>query len=102
MRVRLGWVVLGLSVVLVVAAAQTVKRGQRAPAYATTTLQRGHTVDINRASKQQLLQLPGVGPVMVQKIIAGRPFKTTHQLVEQRILPPSVYQHISRRIVAKP
>ena len=39
-------------------------------------------IDVNSASGEDLEKLPGVGPVIAKKIIAGRPYKTIDGLTE--------------------
>ena len=39
-------------------------------------LEPGKKVNINKATKDELDVLPGIGPVKAQAIIEGRPFKT--------------------------
>ena len=58
-------------------------------------------VDINSASKQDLMQLPGIGDAYAQKIIDGRPYKGKNQLDQKKIIPQATYDKISDKIVAK-
>ncbi|MFO0910451.1 MAG: helix-hairpin-helix domain-containing protein [Isosphaeraceae bacterium] len=39
-------------------------------------------VNINKAPKEQLDLLPGIGPVKAQAIIEGRPFKTKEDIMK--------------------
>ena len=41
-------------------------------------------IDINTASSQQLQRISGIGPVTARRIIAGRPYKTTRDLLKVR------------------
>jgi competence protein ComEA len=58
-------------------------------------------IDINTASEQELEKLPGVGPARAKQIVKGRPFRAKNDLVDQRILPPNVYDQVKDRIVAR-
>jgi len=58
-------------------------------------------IDINSASKQQLMTLPGVGDVTAQKIIDGRPYRGKNDLVRQNIVNQATYDKISGQIIAK-
>jgi DNA uptake protein ComE-like DNA-binding protein len=55
-------------------------------------------VDINHASKDALLQLPGLSPALADKIIAGRPYLSKANLITRNIIPSLSYQLIRTRI----
>lgn len=59
-------------------------------------------VDINSASKAELMKLPGVGAAEADKIIADRPFLTKAHLVTHNILPEGVYEGLKGQVMAKP
>lgn len=59
------------------------------------------TVDINAASKAQLMSLPGVHAQTADRIIAGRPYNDKSELVSRKIVPESEYRNIQDRISAK-
>jgi len=58
-------------------------------------------IDINSASKEDLMKLTGVGDVIADKIIAGRPYKTKAELVSKGIVTKGVYSKIRGHVVAK-
>jgi len=58
-------------------------------------------IDINKASKDELATLPGIGAVYSQKIIDGRPYRAKTELVRKDILPESTYSKIAGMIVAR-
>jgi competence protein ComEA len=57
-------------------------------------------VDINTASREDLLSLPGMTERDADRIIAERPFKSAHELVGRRVIPQAEYDKISDRIIA--
>jgi competence protein ComEA len=58
-------------------------------------------VDINSASKEDLMKLPGIGDATADKIVAGRPYKTKAELVSKKIVTKAVYGKIRTLIIAK-
>ncbi|MCL4339360.1 ComEA family DNA-binding protein [Patescibacteria group bacterium] len=51
-------------------------------------------VNINNASQAQLEELPGVGPVTVSKIIAGRPYQAVEELLDRKIVGQALFSKI--------
>ncbi len=58
-------------------------------------------VDINTASKADLMSLSGIDDATAQKIIDGRPYARKRQLVAKKIVSQSTYDNIKDAIVAK-
>jgi len=71
------------------------------PAQTPKSVARANLLDINTATPEQLLALPGMGRAYVQRIIAGRPYTAKNQLVTRGVLPETAYEKISPLIVAK-
>jgi DNA uptake protein ComE-like DNA-binding protein len=58
-------------------------------------------VDINSASREQLVGLGGIGEEYADKVIAGRPYKNKKELKTRKILPPANYKQVADKITAK-
>lgn len=58
-------------------------------------------LDLNSATKEQLLSLPGVTSAEASRVIAGRPYADPGELVKRRILPKAEYDKIADRVTAK-
>lgn len=58
-------------------------------------------VDINTATKEELVALPAIGNAYADKIIAGRPYKAKNELVSKNIMPESAYNKVKDLIIAK-
>jgi competence protein ComEA len=57
-------------------------------------------IDINSASKDDLMKLEGVGDAISAKIIAGRPYHTKRDLLTRKIVNQATYNKISDKIIA--
>jgi len=55
-------------------------------------------LNINRADKDQLESLPGIGSRSADRIIAGRPYKDSAELWRRRILTRRQYDRIATKI----
>jgi competence protein ComEA len=62
---------------------------------------RDKQLDLNTATKDQLLSLPGVSAAEADRVIAGRPYSEPGDLVTRRIMPKSEYDKIADRVTAK-
>jgi competence protein ComEA len=58
-------------------------------------------LDLNSATRTELMDLPGIGPAYADKIIAGRPYANKRQLVSRNIVPEAAYKKFSDNVIAK-
>lgn len=58
-------------------------------------------ININKASASELEALPGVDAARARKIIDGRPYDDTGDLVRKHILSKAEYDRIDGRVVAR-
>ncbi len=56
-------------------------------------------LDLNRASPEDLMDLPGVGPVLADRIVALRPFASVEGLTRVRGIGPKTLEGLRRYVV---
>ena len=60
---------------------------------------KGKQVDLNHASKAELMALPGITPELAEKIIKGRPYLSKTHIVTHNVVPQATYLAISHQIM---
>jgi DNA uptake protein ComE-like DNA-binding protein len=58
-------------------------------------------LDLNSASREDLIKLKGIGEARADAIIKGRPYKGKNELLDRKIVPESVYNDIKDLVIAK-
>ena len=82
-------------------ATATMKRDAKAVAEGVKEgMSRDKTLNINKASREDLLTLPGISEHQADRIIADRPFNDAHDLVSRRVLSQEEYDNIRNRVIA--
>jgi competence protein ComEA len=56
------------------------------------------SVDLNKASKDELSALPGITNARADRIIAERPYASAHQLVTRHVLSEDEYAQVRDRV----
>jgi DNA uptake protein ComE-like DNA-binding protein len=76
------------------AVAQGVKEGLTRPSS-------DHPINLNSATKSQLTSLPGITDDAADRIIAGRPYTSEHELLDRRIISREEYNKIADSVTVK-
>lgn len=62
---------------------------------------RDKPLDLNSATKEQLVTLPGMTSAEAGRVIAGRPYEKPEDMVKRRIMSKIEYDKIAERVTAK-
>jgi DNA uptake protein ComE-like DNA-binding protein len=83
-------------------ATSTLKRDTKAVAEGVKeglTSDHKKSVDLNKASKDELSSLPGITRAKADRIIAERPYAAAHQLVTRHVLSEDEYAQVQDRVI---
>jgi hypothetical protein len=58
-------------------------------------------ININKASTEELQRLPGIDAQAARRIISGRPYESSTELLHRRILSKGEYDSIASQVVAR-
>jgi competence protein ComEA len=64
-------------------------------------LGKGSAVDLNSASKDDLMKLPGITDARAERVIAARPYNDPSELVTKKVLTKGEYDNIASRVTVK-
>jgi DNA uptake protein ComE-like DNA-binding protein len=54
---------------------------------------------LNSVSREDLIAVPGIGPVLADRIIKGRPYSSEEELTQKNIIPDSVFRELRRKLL---
>jgi DNA uptake protein ComE-like DNA-binding protein len=87
---------------LVLALAVPVARGARGQARPALPAHDSGLIDLNSASRDELMALDGIGEVRADAIIRARPFRAKTELVERWIIPEALYDKLADKVTVRP
>ncbi len=56
-------------------------------------------VSLNSVSREELLKVYGIGPVLADRIIENRPYQNDYDVVERGIIPESGYRRLKAELL---
>ena len=75
--------------------------GSRARESSAEERESGRGTRLNTISREELLQVYGIGPVLADKILQNRPYSRPEEVVERGILPQSTFEKLRETLGRK-
>lgn len=92
----------GAAAVVPPKAATTAPQSRNKANAAVEAAKKHGTLNLNGASKAELLKLPRMNAALADKIIAGRPYQSKFQLLSRATVPNDVFAAIRMKIEVRP
>jgi DNA uptake protein ComE-like DNA-binding protein len=70
------------------------------PGVSSTAPRPGERIDINRATADELLKVPGMTPSWAGRIVRYRPYRTKQELLDKGVVSGKEYDRIKDYVIA--
>lgn len=70
------------------------------PASTRMAVKKVEMLDLNSATREQLVALPGIGETYADAIIKNRPYKAKDELVSRKVIPAAAYKKVRTKVIA--
>lgn len=61
----------------------------------------GELLDLNTCTREELANLPGIRPDVLDRVIENRPYRNKLELVSRLVLPQFEYEQVSHLVVVR-
>ena len=94
-RLRMRWAILAVAA-LALCVAGVQQSSAKVPAAPPAEMR----VDINHASIEELLKIPGMKRTWAERIVRSRPYRAKNELLDRGVVPSQIYDRIKDYVIA--